>query len=73
MGRILAEGAQNLDHLAQLPLSLGAAPPGRRFCAVGRILGIFHKISVSHAGYICYIICWAWYKIKTQDPLFSNY
>lgn len=50
--RDLGEGAQNLDLLAQLPLLRGAALLGRRFCAVGWILGIFYKNSVSHAGCI---------------------
>lgn len=50
MGEGNGGGSQNLDPLAELALSPGVACPGRRFCAVGPVLGIFYKMAVSWAG-----------------------
>ena len=62
----------NLGHWAQRLLSPGAAPPGRSFCAMGWILGVFYK-KCYVTSRICCILCRAQYKIKIRSPWFRNY
>lgn len=62
----------NLGHWAQLLLSPGVAPPGRRFCDTDWILGVFYK-TCCVTSRVCSILCWAQHKIKIQSPSFRNY
>lgn len=62
----------NLGHWDQLLLSPGVAPPGRRFCAMDWLLGVFYKKRCVTSG-ICCILCWTQYKVKIPSPLFRNY